>query len=336
MSYVLDTSGTLGANYVQGEAHVVSPSILSSFGLLFMSAGPIFGGGLVLRYQPADGMAARNLIIGADFNLIFQMVGFGATYDKQVWGAISLNNINLNGTISVSYQALGGNWSFDITQIRNYLNTNPFDANIQYTVLVPSPAIYVPASAATPFPLNSIVAIQQAQAYLSSIALGVSYYPLGSIEPSVDSVNAGASQLVQVLSQLIVVLGNNTTPQANVNIGNWPNPMPVLITNQTLADNAAKEAGGNLAAISAIVSKRTGAWAYKAGVSGTVQVTANVRVLQISAVAGGDADGSLSINGGDAVIIPAGQAITVSPQGNLVSPLIVFTGTSSYFIEEVQ
>lgn len=75
----------------------------------------------------------------------------------------------------------------------------------------------------------------------------------------------------------------------------------------------------------------TGAWSYYAGASGTVNVTAGQRVLGIAAHA--TTAGSLTINGGASAPIPAGSGIQITPQGNLVAPTLVFTGTDSYFCE---
>lgn len=76
-----------------------------------------------------------------------------------------------------------------------------------------------------------------------------------------------------------------------------------------------------------------GTWGYVAGVSGTVVIAAGRRVLGIAAYS--SAGGTLTINGGDSVVIPAASAIGISPKGNLVAPTLIFTGTTSYFVESV-
>jgi hypothetical protein len=76
-----------------------------------------------------------------------------------------------------------------------------------------------------------------------------------------------------------------------------------------------------------------GMWAYAAGVSGTVVIAAGRRVLGIAAYS--TAGGTMTINGGDSVVIPASSAIGIAPKGNLVAPTLVFTGTTSYFVESV-
>jgi len=81
------------------------------------------------------------------------------------------------------------------------------------------------------------------------------------------------------------------------------------------------------------VDKNFGTWSYYAGASGTVTVTAGQRVLGIAAHATNA--GTVTINGGPTVILPAGVSWELEPLGNLVAPTVVFTNTDTYFIEVV-
>jgi hypothetical protein len=90
---------------------------------------------------------------------------------------------------------------------------------------------------------------------------------------------------------------------------------------------------GPVTVSSTFQSNQAGTWAYYAGVSGTVNVTAGQRVLGIAAHA--TTAGSMTINGGASVPIPAGTGIQFTPMGNLVAPAVVLTGTDSYVIEVV-
>lgn len=89
-----------------------------------------------------------------------------------------------------------------------------------------------------------------------------------------------------------------------------PNPLPVSESN---------------------VDKNFGTWSYYSGTAGTVVVGAGLRVLGIAAHS--SAGGFLTINGGSAVVIPAGIAIMINPLANLTAPTIVFNSTDTYFIE---
>lgn len=96
-----------------------------------------------------------------------------------------------------------------------------------------------------------------------------------------------------------------------------------------LPTGAATEA--TLSGIKMDIDKNYGTWSYYAGITGSVGVTG--RVVGISAYSA--LGGSLTINGGATVTLPIGVAISIEPKGNLVSPTIVFTGTSTYFVETV-
>ena len=90
---------------------------------------------------------------------------------------------------------------------------------------------------------------------------------------------------------------------------------------------------GNIRVLPVTDSER-GAWSYAAGVNGTVVVGAGKRVIGITAYS--NAGGTLTIDGGDSVVIPAGSAIDIAPRGNLIAPTIVFSaGITSYFVETV-
>jgi hypothetical protein len=83
-----------------------------------------------------------------------------------------------------------------------------------------------------------------------------------------------------------------------------------------------------------IADNERGTWGYVAGVNGTVAVAAGRRVTGISAYSA--AGGTVTINGGDSIVIPAGASISISPKGNLQAPTIVFSaGVTSYVIESV-
>jgi hypothetical protein len=104
----------------------------------------------------------------------------------------------------------------------------------------------------------------------------------------------------------------------------------------TLAPNTTFPVTGTVAVSnfpSAYQTNQAGTWAYYAGVSGTVNISAGQRILGIAAHA--TTAGSMTINGGASVPIPANSAIQFSPVGTLVAPVLVFTGTDSYTCEVV-
>jgi hypothetical protein len=78
-----------------------------------------------------------------------------------------------------------------------------------------------------------------------------------------------------------------------------------------------------------------GTWDYRAGVSGTVNVPAGARLLSFTCVAGSGGAGSVSINGGNSIPVPAGSPFSLAPDAEVIAPTIVFTGTDSYVVQFV-
>lgn len=72
-------------------------------------------------------------------------------------------------------------------------------------------------------------------------------------------------------------------------------------------------------------------WGYNAGTSGTVIVPTTKRVLSIIAVS--RAGGTVTINGGDAIPVPANLTFEMTLAGRLDGGTIEFAGTVSYVIE---
>ena len=76
-----------------------------------------------------------------------------------------------------------------------------------------------------------------------------------------------------------------------------------------------------------------GAYAYRAGVSGTVIIPAESRIMSWSAFA--VSNGTVTIDGGDTIIIPTGGNAQGEAWETLGAATFVFTNTDSFFIEYV-
>lgn len=77
----------------------------------------------------------------------------------------------------------------------------------------------------------------------------------------------------------------------------------------------------------------TGTWGYNAGVSGTVTLAGSKRVRSITAIS--TAGGTVTIDGGDSIPIPANFAFNLPIDAQITDAVIVFTGTDSYFVDYV-
>lgn len=106
----------------------------------------------------------------------------------------------------------------------------------------------------------------------------------------------------------------------DVNVTNTPN---VTVTNLPATQSV----------LESNVDKSFGTWSYYGGTAGTVVVTAGQRVLSVSCHS--TTGGTLQINGGQVIPVPANVGFAINPLGNLIAPTITYTGTDSYFIEVV-
>lgn len=90
--------------------------------------------------------------------------------------------------------------------------------------------------------------------------------------------------------------------------------------------------GGNITTSDPNVPDLTGTWSYVSGVAGTPVLPAGCRVIGIAAIpaTGG---GTVTVDGGDTVVIPEGFPLDWQPLGQLVGPTLVFSGTQSFVVE---
>ena len=172
MSLALDDTGVLGANLISTEIHATQDVYNNTFGILFPVNGPFYQNGALLTYTPIgwDG-AAFTLVEGVDYEFEYAMTGI-AVNANQVYGAISILNGNLNGVLALTYQALGGAWTYTPLQIRKYVEEVYFNLNTQTKAIAPNPDIYLPF---TGIDLTSFDKIAASLALVSPISLGVVY-----------------------------------------------------------------------------------------------------------------------------------------------------------------
>lgn len=206
------------------------------------------------------------------------------------------NPVPVSGTVAVS----------------NFPATQPVSGTVEVANDVGNPLPVSGTVAVSNFPASVEVANDSGSPLPVSGTVAVSNFP--------------ATQPVSGTVEVANDVGNPLPVSGTVTVGNFPasteiandvgNPVPVSGT----------VTAGNLADLS-------GTWSYAAGASGTVTLTGSKRVIGIAAHA--TTAGSFTINGGDAIPVPANSGIEIVPLANLVDPVLVFTGTDSYFVESI-
>jgi len=105
--------------------------------------------------------------------------------------------------------------------------------------------------------------------------------------------------------------------------------VPVSTASLPLPAGAATEA--TLGTVNGKTPALVGTWAYYAGASGTVVVGSGQRVIGIAVHA--TTAGTVTINGGASIPIPANSSIEIAPTAQLIAPTIIVSGCDSYFFE---
>ena len=112
-----DYTGVNPAYLISSEQHVISKNQFRDFYFIVPQYSPFYAESVVIKYNDPTTQTIRNLVEGIDYYCTLPFVGATRAIGRPVYGAIGLNNLNVVGVISVTYQALGGQWSFDQNEI---------------------------------------------------------------------------------------------------------------------------------------------------------------------------------------------------------------------------
>lgn len=106
VSYPLDMSGTNPSNFIKEELHTVSEAHYRDRFFLVPVFSPFFVDDFKLRLIINGDI--RDLVEDVDFSFALPYVTGTRTTGKAMYGAVTLNNLELNGVLSLDYRTLGG------------------------------------------------------------------------------------------------------------------------------------------------------------------------------------------------------------------------------------
>ena len=171
MTMSIDASGVLSANLVTNEVNGTAAIYATALKEIYPAAGPFYATGLIVQYT--DTLANTSVLaLGTDYSLQYTIPLLVSTNGSAVYGAIRLKNLALNGTIKISYQALGGSWVYQVADIASYQTQNYLNAQTQQVVLAPDPTIYAATNGTV---LDSYSNIAAFQTLFAPVKLGVQY-----------------------------------------------------------------------------------------------------------------------------------------------------------------
>jgi hypothetical protein len=114
--YPVDYTGTNPANKITNEIQALTGGAGQSFYIAIPKLAPFFDESLVVSFKAVSG-ETRTLVKGIDYYSSHYFISASRACGKEIYGSISFNDLTLNGSITFTYQTLGGIWTQDATAI---------------------------------------------------------------------------------------------------------------------------------------------------------------------------------------------------------------------------
>lgn len=119
--YQFDPTGTLPANRITGEQHIITAASAGNYHYVVPTFSPFFSDGCSVSYRDIDNNV-RILVEGIDFHFGYQFIAASRSCAKPIYGGISFLNLELAGVVTLAYQTVGGNWTLDSVAINEILS----------------------------------------------------------------------------------------------------------------------------------------------------------------------------------------------------------------------
>lgn len=119
VSYPLDTSGVNPTNLVTNEIHTVSEAQFRDYYFVVPNFAPFF----VDNFRLVNLQNGVEVLLNEDVDYSFALPYITGTRvtGKQMYGAITLHNQNLDGILTLQYQTIGGDQICDRLHVLSYL-----------------------------------------------------------------------------------------------------------------------------------------------------------------------------------------------------------------------
>ncbi len=121
--YPLDTTGTAISNRVAAERQTISPGQGAAFNFFIPKAGPYFGESLQVRHVATNQWLTR----GLDFEPSYLFFAAAETAQTGIYGAVTILNTAYVGTFEITYQSLGGTYTYDEQSLLQILAATQLD-----------------------------------------------------------------------------------------------------------------------------------------------------------------------------------------------------------------
>lgn len=112
VTYPFDTTGLSPANLIVDEIHTLTEINDTTYRIIIPEFAPFYLDNFILKHVDALGNV-NPLTEGLDYHLCLPYIGATRSIGKMLYGGISITTLFVNGTIKITYQTLGGEWTAD-------------------------------------------------------------------------------------------------------------------------------------------------------------------------------------------------------------------------------
>lgn len=143
ITYPLDLTGIKSSNLVENELHSVNEAHFRDYYFIVPNFSPFYIDNFKLVITIGD--TTSELVEDVDFSFALPYVTGSRTTGKAMYGAVTLNNLNLNGIVSMTYQTVGGEHIADRLQVLTILADKAYNPRTTiWDIITNVPAAFPP------------------------------------------------------------------------------------------------------------------------------------------------------------------------------------------------
>ncbi len=219
ISYPLDITGVAPSNLIQNEIHTITEINDFTYRIIIPSFAPFYLDNLVLEHiSPLN--VVTTLVRDVDYTVCLTYLGASRSIGKMLYGGLSINTEILNGTLRLTYQTLGGDWTADAQYVLERIAESNYNPRITvWDVVTNKPNQFPPTNHS--LDINVTYGYQQLLEAIDSLITAI-----------VDNQN-GSSALIAHIANTNNPHGTDKVDVGLDNVENYP-----IATDQEVMDKA--------------------------------------------------------------------------------------------------
>lgn len=138
-AYPFDPTGTAETNRINDEVHTITPVNYRDYFFIVPKLAPFFADGISIKLTDVEGNVLP-FVEGQDYYFGHHFLAASRAIGKQVYGSISIIKKDRSGILRISYQTIGGQWTYDqdyLNQIMTNIVSNPRISTWDSIVVLP-------------------------------------------------------------------------------------------------------------------------------------------------------------------------------------------------------